>query len=140
MSAPLFPGRTNACRRPAARSRPREAAAWTGSADLADALEMAVELNRNGASQRGVRLHCYCLGELPVAGSFHALLDELDRMLTSIVARATWGSLVVCEAAPCGRKIELRISFARDASDEAPSPLAITLETHAVTWPRSPRR
>lgn len=60
--------------------------------ELGDLLLMAVELNRNAAQQRNVRIHCYVLDQSLELERKDVLLVKLDTLLGRAVQNAHWGS------------------------------------------------
>ena len=103
--------------------------------NLADVLERAVDLNLNTAMRCDVRLHCYCLDELPVYGDERALLSEVDAMLAYAVSNAVWGSRVTCEAEMKDGRVALRVWFARPASNPGSNDWAIADGELLSSWP-----
>lgn len=104
--------------------------------DLADVLPQAVELARNRAAARDLRVHCYCLDSLPVAAEAHELLGTLDAMLAMASDLAAWGSLIVCQTGIENGDVTLRIEFAV-AEELSNGQTAIVQSDVSRVWPRA---
>ncbi len=104
------------------------------SAELADILSMAVELNRNGAMSRNVRIHCYVLDQAIDFASQLMLLNKLDLLLGRAIERAHWGSLVTCQAGIGNGQARFCIRFAIPARDEHANPSGIDWIDEVWSW------
>lgn len=103
-----------------ARLRSRSECPVAAVADIADALDLAVESNRDAARERDVRIACAVLDPLPVVTDEHALVRAMDAMLASAIANCVWGSRIECSAVPLRDRIVVRIRFLKPGADQSP--------------------
>ena len=103
-----------------ARVKSRSECPVASVADIADALDQAVEANRDAARERDVRIACAVLDPLPVVADDQALLGAMDAMLASAIANCVWGSRIECSAVPLRDRIVVRIRFLKPGADQSP--------------------
>lgn len=109
----------------ATRARPKarpqaHAAPQATVTDLADALERAIEMSRDAAEERDVRIACAVLDPLPVETDDASLDAALQAMLGSAIAHCVWGSRIQCEPVRVRGRVALRIRFLKPGTDQAP--------------------
>lgn len=102
--------------------------------ELADLLSMAVELNRNAAQQRNVRIHCYVRDQALELERKDALLAKLDMLLGRAVQRAHWGSVITCQAGLGNDEARFYVRFAVPAFAERGSTSAIDWVDELWSW------
>lgn len=126
-------------RKPTRRAKPRRRPAPPARAtarsivDLADAIDQAVELNRNRAVERDVRIACVVLDPLPVLADEYALADALDGMLANAIANTVWGSRIELRTGLVRERVVVRIRFLKPGSDQ--SPWSVDDGELCGTWP-----
>ena len=102
--------------------------------ELGDLLSMAVELNRNAAQQRNVRIHCYVLDQSLELERKDVLLAKLDILLGRAVQNAHWGSLITCQAGIENDEAKFYIRFAVPTCAEGPSTSGIDWVDELWSW------
>ena len=102
--------------------------------ELGDLLSMAVELNRNAAQQRNVRIHCYVLDLSLELERKDVLLAKLDMLLGRAVQNAHWGSLITCQAGIENDEAKFYIRFAAATCAEGPSTSGIDWVDELWSW------
>lgn len=102
--------------------------------ELGDLLSMAVELNRNAAQQRDVRIHCYVLDLSLELERKDVLLAKLDILLGRAVQNAHWGSLITCQAGIENDEAKFYIRFAAATCAEGPSTSGIDWVDEVWSW------
>lgn len=102
--------------------------------ELGDLLSMAVELNRNAAQQRNVRIHCYVLDQSLELKRKDVLLAKLDILLGRAVQNAHWGSLITCQAGIENDEAKFYIRFAVPTCAEGPSTSGIDWVDELWSW------
>jgi len=138
LSRAVAPARPALVRRPAISA---DAALHTSSVvghgcgiELGDILSMAVELNRNAARQRNIRIHCYVLDQTLELERKDVLLAKLDMLLGRAIQRAHWGSLITCQAGLGIGEARFYIRFAIPTCAEGPSTSGIDWVDELWSW------
>jgi hypothetical protein len=107
------------------------------SAELADILSMAVELNRNCAMKRNIRIRCHALDKALKSEDQPGLLQKLSRLLGCAIQNAQWGSRVTCRAGIRNGETRLHLRFAVPTSAAAASRTGIDWVDELWSWPLS---
>ena len=107
------------------------------SAELADILSMAVELNRNSAMKRNIRIRCHALDKALKSEDQPVLLQKLSRLLGRAIQNARWGSRIACQAAISSGEARLHLRFAVPTSAAAASRTGIDWVDELWSWPLS---
>jgi hypothetical protein len=102
--------------------------------ELGDLLSMAVELNRNAAQQRNVRIHCHVLDQSLELERKDVLLAKLDLLLGRAIQRAHWGSIITCQAGLGNGEARFYVRFAVPAFAERRSTPAIDWVDELWSW------
>lgn len=84
---------------------------------LAEVVQTVVELNRNRASRRDVRLHAYVVDQLVPTCQQSSLIGKLDTLVARTILNAAWGSAITCQAAIEAGEARVLLSFAKPVAD-----------------------